>query len=394
MLMTNQADTPYVFIFVDLKNGPVTIQLPSGPFVANIMDYNDRWIMDMGMPGRDKGKGGKYVIVPPGYEGVVPENYHAGYSETDKVLIDIRIMPRKGDLKKALTAMQKVRLSALDHNRELNLINFTTNELHLIPFSWQDSIQYWETLHAIINRETPTERLQPMYRLLRMIGIEKGRPFSPDERMLGILEKAEQNGRYLIRDCAKGDRPDRFPWMDRKWEWTKLLSDHNNLRKTVGTELMVTNRLADPNGHLPALPGGTYTESLFWLGFRDTHGSFLDGAKTYQLVVPHSLYEKLAWSVTVYDVKTRSAIRASHDRNEICSWTDHVSQENDGSIILYFGPQPLEGREDRWIETLPGQGWFAYFRVFGPEKATRGCNWEPGDFTEINCYQLTKTAIK
>lgn len=394
MLMTNQSDSPYAFILVDLKNGPLTIQLPSGPFVANVMDYNDRWIMDMGISGKDKGKGRRYVIVPPDYGGDIPENYYVGYSETSKILIDIRILPRKGDLKKALAALQKVRLNCLSPNHELNLIDFTTNDLQLMPFSWDDSIQYWETLHRIIDREPPTERLQPMYRLLKLIGIEKGQLFAPDERMVGILEKAEQNGRYSIRDCAKGDRPDRFSWMDRKWAWTKLLSDHNNLQKSVGTELMVSNRLADSNGRLPALPGGVYTESLFWLGFRDTHGAFLDGGKTYQLVVPDSLHNKLAWSVTVYDVKTRSTIQTSHDRNEIRSWTDNVCAESDGSIILHFGPQPVQGSEDRWIETLPGQKWYAYIRVFGPEKATRDCNWEPGDFTEINCYKLLKTAIK
>jgi hypothetical protein len=383
MLMTGATDMPYLFVFIDLKNGPIRIELPAGPFIANVMDYNECWLLDMGLPGPDKGKGGKYIIVPPDCGTPIPEGHRVAHSATSKILIDIRILPSKRKPERAIKALKKTRIRSLTTGEALQLIDFTANELHLIPYSWQDNIEYWHVLHKIVDREPVTERLSPMYHLLRTLGIEKGRPFEPDARMETILEKAEKDGRYQIRDRAKGDRPDRFPWMDRRWKWIQLLGDVTHLKQLQGTELSLNTRaLASSKVNLPILANGINIESQYWLGFRDSQGAFLDGGKTYQLIVPHTVSGQLAWSVTIYDAGTRREI--STERAELRSWVDTLLPEDDGSVKLFFGPVAPNGREDQWIPTLPGQTWYSYFRVYASEKTLRERNWEPGDVTEVN----------
>lgn len=54
-----------------------------------------------------------------------------------------------------------------------------------------------------------------------------------------------------------------------------------------------------------------------------------------------------------------------------------------GATDLYFGPQAPAGQEGRWIKTIPGQGWFVYFHIYGPEQPAFDGSWKPGDFEEV-----------
>ena len=63
----------------------------------------------------------------------------------------------------------------------------------------------------------------------------------------------------------------------------------------------------------------------------------------------------------------------------------HVRQGQpgaDGGIDLFFGPEEPKGKAGQWIKTNPGDGWFAYFRIYGPEQAAFDKSWKPGDFEE------------
>jgi hypothetical protein len=49
---------------------------------------------------------------------------------------------------------------------------------------------------------------------------------------------------------------------------------------------------------------------------------------------------------------------------------------------LYFGPTAPAGKEKQWIKTIPGKGWFTYFRIYGPEASAFNGSGKPGDFEE------------
>jgi hypothetical protein len=126
----------------------------------------------------------------------------------------------------------------------------------------------------------------------------------------------------------------------------------------------------------------TRAGSLYWLGLRDASGAYLDGSDAYRLSVPLPVPGKLFWSVTVYDADTRSQIQTDQQKAALRSLFElkHVS----GSFAdFHFGPTPPKGREGRWIKTSPGRGWFAYFRIYGPEGAAFDGTWKLGDFERI-----------
>ena len=50
----------------------------------------------------------------------------------------------------------------------------------------------------------------------------------------------------------------------------------------------------------------------------------------------------------------------------------------------YFGPRAPEGKEENWVKTVPGKGWFAITRLYGPEQAFFDRSWIPGDFEKLN----------
>ena len=85
VLFTPNSDTPYAAMPLDLKVGPITVELPEGPLIGVANDLNFRWVIDMGLPGPDAGNGGKHVILPPEYKGKVPDGYYTGTSSTNRV---------------------------------------------------------------------------------------------------------------------------------------------------------------------------------------------------------------------------------------------------------------------------------------------------------------------
>jgi hypothetical protein len=116
---------------------------------------------------------------------------------------------------------------------------------------------------------------------------------------------------------------------------------------------------------------------------RDKEGNWLDGGKTYKLTVPLPVPARLFWSVTVYDPETRSQIATAQDKAALRSLFELKDLGDTKSIDLYFGPKAPASQETRWIQTIPGNGWFTYFRVYGPEGPTFDGTWKPGDFEEV-----------
>jgi hypothetical protein len=131
------------------------------------------------------------------------------------------------------------------------------------------------------------------------------------------------------------------------------------------------------------------TGSLYWLASQDKQGNFFDGSKSYKLNVPANVPAKLFWSVTIYDTASRSQVQTDQNRAAIRSLFEKMAKNADGSTDLYFGPTAPAGKESQWIKTLPNRGWFAYFRIYGPEQSAFNGAWKPADFEQISSHILT-----
>jgi hypothetical protein len=386
---TANSDTPYGAGALDLKAGPYVIELPAGPLIGLVDDHHQGWIMDMGIPGPDAGKGGKYLIFPPDYKGEVPKGYFVGRSLSYKVLVAVRALPPGGDVKKAMDALRTIKiypLSSADSPKLVKFVDITEKEMDGTCLRWEDNIQFWEKLHEIIDAEPLVPSYRPMYGLLSALGIEKGKKFAPDERMKGILTRAAKAGRVqMLTSAFDSTRSDRVAWKDRKWEWAGLVPDTTDFTGPTGIDLEARDRwFAQAIVTSPAMfRRKEGAGSLYWLGHRDSSGAFLDGGKTYRLKVPQPVPAGLFWSVTVYDAATRSEIKTSQDRAALRSLFELKDAGAEKSVDLYFGPRAPAGKSGRWIKTTPGKGWFTYFRIYGPQKAAFDGPWKPGDFEEV-----------
>lgn len=386
--LTLNSDTPYCGGPIDLRASPYVIELPAGPFVGLVNDHHQGWLLDLGLAGPDRGRGGRHLILPPGYEGDVPSGYFVGRSSTFKVLAALRALPINGDLSQALKMLQKIKISPLLFpEKRIRFVDVSDKPMDCTCLQWEDNLAYWEKLHEVIEAEPLLEEFLPMYGLLSALGMEKGKSFSPDLRMKGILEKAARAGRdQMLMAAFNSHRPDRMAWSDRRWEWVGLVPENARFQTPGGLDLEARDRwfiqaiVTSPAMFRRKVGQG----SLYWLGLRDSTGAFVDGGRTYRLSVPLPVPAALFWSMTIYDAQTRSEIQTPQDRAAFRSLVELKGQSQASTIDLYVGPRAPAGQENQWIQTIPGRDWFAYFRIYGPLSPAFDGQWKPGDFERMD----------
>ena len=383
---TLNSDTPYGSGVLDVSNGPMVIELPPGPLIGLVDDHHQGWVLDMGLPGPDAGKGGRHLVLPLDYKGEVPDGYYVGWSKSYKNLFAIRALPVGGDVSSAMNALRAVKVRPLGGNADLNVLDTTERRMDSSPLRWEDNIRFWEVLQQIVAAEPLVPNFLPMYGLLSELGIEKEKQFAPDARMKAILERAARAGRdQLLVSAFDSNRPDRVNWPDRKWEWLGLVPKSAQFETSGGIDLEARDRwFAQAIVTSPAMFNrAAGAGSLYWLSARDGTAAFLDGGKTYKLSIPQPVPGKLFWSVTAYDAETRSQVQTDQEKAALRSMFELKDAGSSPVVDLYFGPSSPAGRETRWIKTSPGKGWFAYLRIYGPEQAAFDKSWKPGDFQEI-----------
>ncbi|MCY1300088.1 hypothetical protein D9M70_496460 [compost metagenome] len=250
---------------------------------------------------------------------------------------------------------------------------------------WEDNFKFWEVLDRVIQEEPVNPASRDMYGLLAELGIEKGKPFKPDLKSRETLIQAAKLGRdQMIVTAFDSDRGDRKAWPDRHWEWVGLVPGSVQFETPAGIDMDARDRwFAQAIVTSPAMfKRDAGAGSLYWLGARDAQGTYLDGGKQYTLTVPQPVPGKLFWSVTVYDSKTRSQVQTDQGKAALRSLFELKDVDSSQPLKLYFGPKAPAGQENRWIKTNPGQGWFAYIRIYGPEAAAFDKSWKPGDFEQ------------
>jgi len=389
VLFTPNSDTPYAALPLDLRAGPITVELPAGPLLGVANDLNFRWVIDMGLPGPDAGKGGKHILLPPDWKGEIPAGYYTGQSTTYRVFLIIRSLPLGGDLKGAIERIQTVKIQPLSPPAgwaQPTWTNVTDKSFDATPLQWENTLKFWEILHRIIDTEPAYEPFRNSYGELAALGIVQGKPFAPDARMTRILAQAAKMGNAQMRVQSLADRrPDRIVWPDRKsWEWATLRPENGTFDAPTYVDLDAREKwFWQATFESPAMfrrqAGGG---SVYWFAARDKTGAYLDGGKSYKLTIPQPVPVKLFWSVTVYDPDTRSEIQTDQGKAALRSLFE-LKDKTGSSVDLYFGPTAPSGHEGEWIKTIPGKGWFVYLRLYGPEQSSFDGTWKPGDFEVV-----------
>ena len=379
--LTANDNTPYTWFWVDLRKGPLVLEVP--PKVLGLIDdmwYH--WVTDVGITGADKGKGGKYLLLPPGYKGKVPKGYHVVRCPTYSVWPVWRSFLVDGNPKPGVDAVKKFTkiypLSQAAHPPKLNFVDMSGKPFNMVGPS---GYRFWEMLNQVVQEE-PTDTVDPTtLGFWASIGIQKGKPFAPDERMKKILTEAAAVGDATARTIAYRLRNRagyffensnwRLPFFGGyKFEWQPGVA---NLDASSFFFFLAT-------GVTPAMDtkivgeGSTYP----WAAL-DANGHPLDGGKNYKLHLPPHIPVKTFWSVIVYSNQTRSMLQTDERFPSVSSQNKDLLVNADGSVDVYFGPKPPPGKAPNWVQTIPGQSWFTILRLYGPLEPWFNKTWRPGE---------------
>jgi hypothetical protein len=386
LFLTGNASTVYVCAFLDLKkDGATVVEVPAGSGPGTIDDAFFRHVIDLGPPGPDRGKGGKYLILPPDYEGDVPDGYFTARSPSYVTWVILRgfMVDGKPD---AATKMYKegFRIYSLAKAANPPTMEFVSGSGKLFNTIHANDFGFFKELHTVIDRE-PVEMIDPELRgLFASIGIQKGKPFAPDERMKKILTDAVAVANATARAFLWYERNDEeFLYEGSYWKRGFIGQDYQYLKDEGlgGRNLDARAQFfyfATVNS--PALTWKLIGKgSKYAWGYLDANGNTLDGSKTYMLNIPKDPPALKFWSIAVYDPQTRSMLQTSQPFPTKASWRDKLIVNYNGSIDLYIGPKAPSGKEANWIQTVPGKGWFCLLRLYSPTEAWYDKTWRPGE---------------
>jgi len=367
IFLTANATTPYTWIWINLHDGPLVVEVP--PMTLGMIDdFWFRYVTDIGIVGPDKGKGGKYLLLPPGYEGETPEGYMVVRVPTFESILVWRNMPVKGDIKPAIESLHKnTRIYPLSQTGNPPANTFVNVSDRAFSTVAPADYQFWELLNYVVQNE-PVESLDPVtLGFFASIGIEKGKPFAPDARMKAILTEAAVVGDATARTITFKSRiPEAFYYPNSTWrQW---LGGYKFERQPGVAYLDAAAFFYFyATGVTPAMEAKMVGQgSQYAVGLLDSKGNPLDGGKTYQLHVLPNAPAKDFWSAIVYDNQTRSMLQTDQDFPQVSSLDKNLVVNKDGSVDVYFGPKAPPGMENNWIQTIPGKGWNMLFRLYGP----------------------------
>jgi hypothetical protein len=406
LVTTPNSDVIYAMSYVDLgKDGPLVFEAP--PMLQGILlDFWQRPIPvdggkfqgDVGLPGPDAGKGGKFLLLPPGYEETVPEGYYVYRSGTNNVFIFLRgFYQDPKNLKPAVELIEQAKIYPLNGKATAKRMVFP--DASGVPVSMLPVAdgRAFEQLKELVDSEGTNLAESDSLGMLASIGIIQGQPFAPDARTREILDRAAKTAYKMSRvvgfeEVLNEGSLKVYP--DRRWinpldnvtppgprktldlSWKNVAGGHLDLDARIW---FFTNYYSVSPGMLSKIPG---KGAAYMIAFTDGEGQPLTGGRDYRLNLPVNIPAANFWSVTLYESENASGLANGQPFPSLGS-RDKPVQNDDGSTDLYFGSQVPEGKKSNWLATVPGKGYFAILRLYGPTEAAIDKSWKPGDFQQI-----------
>ena len=420
LFLTANADTVYFLGMLDLTKGPMVLETPPDA-LGTLDDFWWRWVTDFGAPGPDRGLGGKYLILPPGYEGPVPQGgFFVARSRTSRVAILGRMFMQNDDPKPTVEVIKSktkiypyeaggvgtsiaeflggnAKLAKLGEPSKTVFHEISGKAFSTIP---PNDFSYYEMLNDVVQQEPATALDAELMGPLAAIGIVKGKPFAPDARMKKILTDALAVANATSRSLFMNPREkDWYYYPGSSW-WNSLFLSGYEFETPIP---MITREGVKPfpptgyrqldartlffygiTGITPAmamrLPG---IGSQYLLCTFDGNKQYFDGAKTYKVALPKGIPEAKFWSFTVYDNQSRSMLDTPqrYPRAGSQSFPSPAAKAAaDGSTTIYFAPtQPAGVERGNWIQTTPGKGWFTILRLYSPLEPFFTKEWRPSE---------------
>jgi hypothetical protein len=421
LFLTANADSMYYLSFLDLTNGPMVVELPPlGPPTGILGGLNDlwfNWVTDMGLPGPDRGTGGKYLIVGPGYDGPLPEaGYFVSHCRTTRALwfgrafkVDndpgpaddvvrngLRIYPyQPGTVGTSVATFLagEAPFAAATEPAPTRFVDAVHKSFNTVP---PNDDSYWDLINELVQSEPADAGNPEILGLLASVGIAKGRPFDPDERMRKILSEAIAVGNATARTVAFAPRDFEdwayYPgsaWFSMMWNGYEFLTPPpmitpNGVEQSPSDGARKINaRIAFFYAYTAVTPAMcmrlTGIGSQYLMIMRDGDGAFFDGSRNYRFTLPPDIPESRFWSMMLYDRQTRSMLQTEQSMPDVGSQSGKVVTNPDGTTDVYIGPTAPEGKQSNWLQTNPEKGWFGILRLYNPEKGFFDKSWRPSE---------------
>ncbi len=384
--LTANNQTPYVVASLNTKDGPLVVEVPGATdkakFFGSLVDIWDYPFADVGPAGADAGKGGKFLLLPPGYDGEVPEGFLVFRPYSHAVYMALRPVAQPGaglaDQVAYAKTLKVYPLSQADNPPPTNFIDAYPKKWDTLP---KYDLSFFEDLADTINEEPVLERDLAMMGMLKSIGIEKGKPFDPDERTQEFLELAikvayDYMQDLLVREAFSNYIPGSH------WSTFNLSVEQAKAGWPFVTEdRMLIDERANLYHYATFMPRVLGEGSFYLTNIYDSEGRLFDGESTYKMNVPADTPAGDFWSAIAYSFATHGFIVGSERVGISSVDMDTLEVNEDGSVDLYFAPNAPEGRESNWIPTR--ESFWIVLRLYGPEEPLFDKSWKLPDIEKI-----------
>lgn len=406
LVTTPNSDVIYAMGYVDLgKDGPLVMEAPPG-LQGILLDFwqkpipvdGGKFFGDVGLFGPDAGKGGKVLLLPPGYKGEVPEGFFVYRSSTYNVFVFLRTFYQDPKvLGPAVALAKQTRIYPLNGKETAKAMVYPDASgvpANLLPRS---DFSAFTQLKQLVDSEGTNLAESDSLGMLAAIGIIKGQPFNPDARTREILDRAARTAYKMSRvvgfqESLMGRSFRVFP--DRRWVnpvadgtpanpggvldlgWKNVAGGYLELDARIW---FFTDYYSWSPGMISQTPG---KGAKYMVGFTDSEGVPLSGGSNYKINLPPNIPAANFWSVTLYEAENASGLENGQPFPSLGS-RDKPAQNPDGSTDVYLGPKAPAGKEANWMATVPGKGYFAILRLYSPTKAAINKSWKPGDIEKV-----------
>ena len=373
--ITPNTVTPYIAAFSDLRNGPVVVELPAKTDKASLYgQIVDAWqvtLADVGPSGLDKGAGGKYLLIPPGYSQPIPDGYFPIQSSTYRMGLAFRSVPAPGATDADAYAYSKtLKIYPLSEAASPAATKFVDPKSELVPTLPFYDIRALEDINDIIDVEPVRPQDKVMMGMLATIGIEPGKPFNPQGKLKDAMERGVKDAYFYMQQLDAKLFASNLYWPDRHWSFVMVPDAKRGFEFVTDDAVQIDKRAAAWfffTWYPKVLTENAGT--VYLAPIADQSGQPLEPGKTYRLRVPKDVPARQFWSLTMYDNATWSFIINPLKRNGLSSLQKDTMKINaDGSVDLYFGPKAPAGLESNWLPTM-GKKPYLWFRLYAPGEA-------------------------
>ncbi len=356
-LLTANDTTPYILAMSDLRKGPVVLEVPAATdktlLYGQIVDMWQFAIADVGPVGADKGKGGKYLFLPPGYRGKVPEGYLVMKSPSNRIYLAFRSVRRPGSgatLKDAYDYARQLKMYYLDDPGPTKYIDPSDLRFPSLPH-YDETL--FQDIQAIFDGEPTKPQDKVMMGYLKFLGLEPGKPFAPDENTRKLLRQAAADFYFYMQHRLTYPDRKKYYWPGRHWQ-DVLTPDRNGYFSFVYDDWIDLDERAERYFFATYYPRKYYEKpaNIYLFTRMDANGAPLQAGRNYKLTIPPHMPVTQFWSLIIYDGATWAFIYTPQKKVGISSYDmDKLKKNPDGSVTLYFGPEAPKGLESNWIPT-------------------------------------------